>query len=180
MKKHRYKLILAVVIILTALITLFAVKFFNKTEKVVYVDLQKVYKDFKMKTEAEKDAESLLQSRQILLDSLLSVLESKKADVDKSKDKDLKDKFEKEKESYLQKKQYFDNSSQQIIEHYNGKLWEEIQRLSIDFAKVESYDVILGKGATQSFVYGNEKLDCTGKFIDYINQHYDKNKKLEH
>ena len=180
MKKHKNILILLVVIILSTLISLIVLKFFNKAEKIVFVDLQKAYKEFKMKAEAEKEAESLLQNRQAMLDSLLSELQSKEKDVANSKDKDIKDKFEKEKESYLQKKQYFDNSSQQIIEHYNGKLWEEIQRLSIDFAKVESYDVILGKGATQSFVYGNDKLDCTSKFIEYINQHYDKNKKLEH
>ena len=177
MKKHKNIFTLSIAILLTVLMTFLVVKIFNKSEKVVYVDLQKVYKDFKMKAEIEKEAESLIQGRQAMLDSLLSELQIKETDVAKSKDKDLKDRFEKEKESYLKKKQYFDNSSQQIIEHYNGKLWEEIQKLSVDFAKIEGFDVILGKGAAQAFVYGNDKLDCTGKFIDYINQHYEKNKK---
>lgn len=177
MKKHKNKLLFAIVIILTILLTIIAFKFFSNTEKVVYVDLQKVYKDFKMKSEIEKEAESILQSRQIKLDSLLSELESKESAIIKSKNNELKKNFEKEKEIFLKKKKYFENSSQQIIEHYNSKIWDEIQRLSIDYAKIGNYSMILAKGAAQSFIYGKDDLDCTNQFIEYINKHYEKNKK---
>lgn len=177
MKKHNNILIITVVVIITVLITIISIKIFNKTERVVYVDLQKVYKEFKMKAEMEKEAESLLHSRQIMLDSLLSDLQSRELKIKDSKDKNLRKKFENDKENYIQKKQYFENSSQQIIDVYNGKLWEEIQRLSTEFAKSHKIDIILGKGSNQAFVYGNEKLDCTNEFLEYINQHYDKNKK---
>jgi len=177
MKKNKNTLIIAAVIIITALLTILSIKGFNSHDKIAYVDLQKVYKDFKMKDEIEKEAKGLLQTRQLMLDSLLGELQSRESEIGNSKDKELKLSFEKDKESYFQKKQYFENSSQQIIEQYNGKIWETIQALSVDFAKAEGIDIILGKGAAQSFVYGNEKLDYTLAFIDYINIHYGEKKK---
>lgn len=176
MNKYRNLLLIVAGIIVGALILLLVVKTFNRAEKIVYVDLQKVYKDFKMKGEMEKEAEMLIKNRQLMLDSIATELQSIETDVIKNKNKELRNSFEKEKENYFQKKQYFENSNQQIIEQYNAKLWEEIQRLSVDYAKAEGYDIILGKGAAQSFVYGSEKLDCTNEFIEYINQHYEKKK----
>lgn len=176
MNKYRNLLFTVAGIIVGALILLLVIKTFNSAETIVYVDLQKVYKDFKMKGEMEKEAEMLIKNRQLMLDSIVTELQSIEADVIKSKNKELRNSFEKEKENYFQKKQYFENSNQQIIEQYNAKLWEEIQRLSVDYAKAEGYDIILGKGAAQSFVYGSEKLDCTNEFTEYINQQYEKKK----
>ncbi|MCX6232763.1 MAG: OmpH family outer membrane protein [Bacteroidetes bacterium] len=176
MLNNKSILIIIVVIIFSFLISIITLKSFNKNEKIVFVDLQKAYNDFKMNAEIEKEAQGLFQKRQLLLDSLLNDLKTKEKVANKSKNKGSKENLEKDKEFYFQKKQYFDNSNQQIIEQYKSKIWETIQTLSNEFANENEIDMILGKGAAQAFVYGNEKFDYTNSFIEYLNKHYSEKK----
>jgi len=168
---------LAATLLLSVILSTGINRLLAPSSKVHFIDLEKVYKEFKMKGDMEKEAEGLLKERQLLLDSLVTDLQSREQVIKSGASPAEKAGFERDKAEYFRKQEYFQNSGQQIIQEFNKKLWAEIQKQAEGFARENGIKMILGKGSDQAFVYGSEKLDCTLTFIEYLNKEYAGKKK---
>lgn len=145
---------------------------FNKTEKIVFANIETVYNEFTMKKELELKFDNVTALRQQILDSLkleLNILSQKissKTDVENVKNFQLK------RQEYALKEQSFAESTQQTNDQYKDQIWKQLSQYIMQYGKKNNCKYILGFENKTSILYGDEAQDVTKELELYVNEMY--------
>lgn len=153
---------IVVLSIIIAMMVVFFVKI-NSIDKVVYVDNEKLFNDFKMTKELKHIGEKTLLLQKTQIDSLKVLLSTKISEDEKSLL--LK--------QIISKQQLMDEYEQTFIRDNSKKIWERISSYSKDFAEKNDYKLIIGSQFKSDIIYGSTDIDVTEMMLDFINKKYE-------
>jgi len=162
--------IIAVVIGIS--VFLFSFNVYSQKLKIGYVDILKLFNQYKKTQDYDKMLESERNKKEKLLEEKkekikkmqekLSLLNEKEQEKQRRKITQAAEEYRKmEREFYLDLKKERDEKMKEII--------EDIKRVINDYGKKNGYQIILNKGAV---LYGEKGLDLTDIILKIMNQNY--------
>ena len=164
MLKNKWSLLALINSVLIILLIVFVVyKFSNSSEKIVYVDNNKLFEEFRMTKEMRKIGEKEFNRKKGYLDSLY--LEIQREDLSK----EIKEAITKE---FISKRDEFDQFNQSYAVEESEKIWSRIVSYSKDFSRINKYKMIVGSNDKKNVLYAEESLDVTNEMLAYINKKY--------
>lgn len=164
MLKNKWSLLTLINLILVILLTAFILyKFSNSSEKIVYVDNNKLFEEFRMTKEMKMIGEKEFNKKKANLDSLY--LEIQREDLSK----ETKEVMMKE---FVSKREEFDQFNQVFAIEESEKIWSRITSYSKDFSKENNYKIIIGSSDKRNILFADDSLDVTKQLLAYINKKY--------
>ncbi|NHN27980.1 OmpH family outer membrane protein [Flavobacterium jejuense] len=164
MLKNKWSLLALINSVLIILLTGFILyKFSNSSEKIVYVDNNKLFEEFRMTKEMKKIGEKEFNKKKANLDSLY--LEIQREDLSK----EIKEIMMKE---FVSKRDDFDQFNQSFAIEESEKIWLRIASYSKEFSKENNYKIIVGSNDKRNVLFADESLDVTRKLLEYVNKKY--------
>lgn len=160
-KWHLLALINSGIILL--LISFILYSHFSISEKIVYVDNNKLFEEFRMTKEMRKTGEKEFNLKKKNLDSLY--IEIQREDLSK----EVKEIMMKE---FISKREEFDQFNQKFAVEESTKIWSRISSYSKDFSKDNDYKIIIGSNNKQDILYADDSVNITEELIAYINKKY--------
>jgi outer membrane protein len=142
--------------------------FGKKNLKTGYVEVSKVYQDFKMTKELEKKYEVVSNSRKLFLDSLEITLRTIVNQKDKIEE------FNRVKKEYMVRKQQFEQDNQAMNSQYTKQIMTQLNQYMEDYGKQNGYDFVFGANGNGSLMYVDENAyDITTAVTGFVNSKYD-------
>lgn len=153
-------------------VTALVLGFYDK-DKTVYIDTGKIYAEFELTRELNKNLEAVVKARNVRLDSLyeqarLLSIEIKAEQGNKEKMK----KFKMLEEEYTYKKQKSDEENRALTSEYNDKIWGQLNQYIKDYGKSKNYAYILGANGQGSVMYAKDANNITEDVLKYVNEKY--------
>jgi outer membrane protein len=151
-------------IILILFLTLFFVKdrFFN-SEKIVYVDNQKLFDNFQMTKDLKKIGEVEFNSKKKEIDSLYLRVQGNLSESEKESLMKL----------LISKREEFDYFNQTYASSEAMKIWNRIDSYVLKFSEEKEYKIIIGANSKRDVLYVDKKIDITQELTEYINKKYE-------
>jgi outer membrane protein len=149
---------------------------FSGPRNIVFVDVYKVYNEFKKKKELEKDFDKVKVGQKAILDSLKIEVEMLKRKYDNSTGKDaqmIKDQIDQGSLKYQRLLQGFENSNAAQSKKYNEQILNELNEDIREFGKEKGYDYVMGANGNGAMMYAKDKYDISDDVIKYVNKKYD-------
>jgi len=181
MKKTQLGQILFFGALLLALCILPAFSFAADTVKLGSVDVQKVLNESEIGKKAKNDLESLIKSKQSVIDEKGKTVEKLKNDIEKQASvlsADARKTKEDELEKAIREYQRLVQDSQADIKKKEAELTDSILKDIHDIidkiGQEEGYTLIIEKGMV---VYSDKSLDITDRVMDKYNESKSKSKK---
>lgn len=143
--------------------------------KIVYVDLIKVYNEFKYKEEKAKELQQIENRQNYILDSLKLEIDAIKRTYNaggKGADT-LIDYYKMSMNNYQQKQNQFDILKSDLAKKFDDEIWKQLNQYIVDFSKNHSYDLVLGATGAGNVMYANPKYDVTDELVVFVNERYD-------
>lgn len=158
--------------ILIGVITFFAVMYFNQS-KIGYVNLEKVFEEFEMKKELQKEFDNTVKDQQALIDSANIRLANLQAAWDQNRgNTQLSGSIA----ATYQMNERIVNAAQDKIEkltfEFDTKIQTQLKQYLSDFGKSEGHSLLLGVMNDGTVLHGSEQADLTSKAIEYVNNRY--------
>ncbi len=146
----------------------------NRPEKIVFVDMGKVYASFALTRELNAELDRVMQSRRIVSDSLSGDMQEKTVELRKKNNKSLADiqQLAKAEEAYLYKKQMFEKDNQAIAAEYNSRIWNQLNQYLSDYGRENDLSLLLGANGQGNIMYGRDGMNATKQVLAYVNQRY--------
>lgn len=164
MFKNKWSLLALINFVLVTLLIIFiSYKFSRVEEKIVYVDNNKLFEEFRMTKEMRKKGEKEFNDKKVYLDSLY--LNLQRQDISK----EAKDIMTKE---FIVKREEFDQFNQSFAVTESEKIWSRIISYSKTFSKENNYKIIVGSNDKRNVLYAEESIDITKQLTEYINKKY--------
>lgn len=141
-----------------------------KSTKVAYIDMSKVYNDFKLTKELDKKLKETNAMRKTILDSLALA-----AKMFESQAKMLKDNseaiknYELKKEEFILKQEQFSKDYENQSQEYNAQILKQINQYSDEYRVSKGIDILIGADGSGIVMAGNSKLDLSDDFVNFIN-----------
>jgi len=132
--------------------------------KILYVDNTKVFENFSMTKELQRNGQTEFNNRKASLDSLYARLESDKTSG--TQKQALMQQFIKEKEELNQFNDFY--SSEQ-----SSKIWARIKSYSAEFSNENKCSIIIGSDNKSNILFADQSIDVTNDLIKYINKKYE-------
>lgn len=161
-----YKILIVLNLVLVS--GLGGVYFFGgKQKKNAYVQIGKLYKEFKMTKELEGKFTAVGNARKSFLDSLELKIRSIAGEGKNETE------FNKLKEEYVQRKQQFEQDNAAMNQQYNTQIMEQMNQYITDYGAENGYAFIFGANGNGGIMYADEKaFDVTQPVLEYINSKY--------
>ena len=137
----------------------------EKVEKVVVVDVIKVFNEFKMKKELEARAEKVLNQYAQEIDSLGVLLEQ----TEKNNDEKSSEIFE---QLLYDKKVEVQQAYEVSNKNINEQVWKRLNPLIDEFSKEHNYRIVIGANGMGTVLYTDESAERTNDLIQFINKKY--------
>jgi outer membrane protein len=171
----KQKLLMGAVVVFLIASVAELVFFFVYYPKIVFVDNNQLYKEFKGKSELEKKFIKEKESEQAYLDSLFLEVKSldTKVKASTAKDPKLEQTFRDKKSAFDQLASEFNNRDKQLESKYLDQIWTQINQYVKEYGKEKGYRLILGAQGNGSLMYASDKADITKEAIEYCNKKYD-------
>lgn len=151
-----------VVVILIAV-----VGFMNyNSEKSGYIKLSKVYEEFELTKEYDKQMKDIQFKRKYLLDSLQMDI----ARSDSSGDKPTI--LLQRKQAFYGLSQQFEEDNDRLVKSMNEQIWKQINQYLQEYGKERSYTYIYGADGSGQLMYAADAKDITSDVTLYINTKY--------
>lgn len=146
----------------------------NNSNKLAYMEMGKVYEEFALSKELNKELEKVLKSRKQITDSLFENLRKQTQDLKFQPKKSMEDiqRLAKIEEEYLYKKQLFEKDNQTISADYNTKIWNQLNQYVADYGKEKKITLVFGANGQGNIMYGDDSKNITDAVIDYVNARY--------
>lgn len=171
MNKH----FISIWIVIIGLIVFILINYFsNNPEKNGYIEITKVFNDFKLKKELEIQLTKIKETRKAIIDSLefdLKVL-SKQIIAENQKDKNKIALFEVKRDEYMQKKQQFEDDNTNIAKKYDEQIISQMNQYVKDYGIKNGYTYIFGADGSGFLMYSVESKNITEDVKKYINERY--------
>ena len=158
----------------------FVISMYNQNVKMVYIEMGKVYEEFQLSKELNKELETILASRKQITDSLFETLRKNTQDIKYQEKKSKEDiqKLAKLEEEYLYRQEQFQKENQTTSSEYNTKIWNQINQFVQDYGKEHKLTMVFGANGQGNIMYGEGGINETSAVIEYINNRYnDKTRK---
>lgn len=172
LSKNFYRIAAVLVTAAVLLTATFYVASVAFKKQYVWIDLNKVYNEFKLKKDLEvkfKSAESL---RMRITDSLELDLKIAAKQFNYSKNQDQQYQFELKKEELFLKKKQFEEDNEQLRRDYNGQVLTQINQYVKEYAKAKGISLVLGAEGTGTLMYAEEATEATNDVLIFINNKY--------
>jgi len=161
-------------VVIGIFVFLFSFDVYSQKLKIGYVDIFKLFNQYKKTQDYDKILESERNKKEKLLEEKkekikkmqekLSLLNEKEQEKQRKKIMQVAEEYKKmEREFYLDLKKERDEKMKEIV--------EDIKQVIDDYGKKHGYQIIFNKGAV---LYGEEGLDLTDTILKIMNQSYKK------
>lgn len=138
----------------------------NKVEKIVTVDVIKLFNEFKMKKDLEAKVDVQLQLYSVKIDSLSGMLKNAATNNDKNTyDLINKDLYQLQGEA----QKAYEVSNKNI----NQQVWKRLNEMISEYGKVKGYRIIVGANGMGSVIYNDNSVDKTIDLINFVNGKYE-------
>lgn len=144
------------------------------SEKTAYVDISKLFEEFKLKKELEVQLGQIKNARKSILDSLelnLKVM-AKQIQSEGQKDKTRIQLFEIRREEFLEKKRQFEDDDNAVTKQYDGQIVSQLNQYVKDYGNKHGYTYIFGADGSGFLMFSTDKKDITEEVKKYINERY--------
>ncbi len=155
--------VLVILALLLGLINLLFLVFLNQESKVVFADSVKLFNEFEMKKEMEREYDVQLLSMNKVMDSLKGNIE-----MAGGLSKAPKKLIEKYRLLSQQLEEMYADAKQKI----NTTGWKRLNPLIFEYGDAHNYDVIVGGNGMGAVLYGKPEQDITDDLIEYVNNKY--------
>lgn len=148
--------------------------FVNK-ESLVYVDTGKLFAEFKMAKELNKQMEGIQNVRKNILDSLYRTVNvlSEEIRLSGKKEQEKLNKLSLLQDEFNYKQQKFQEENNRVLNDYNTKIWSQLSQYLNDYGKKNNYSIVFGANGQGSIMYALDKKDITKDALEYVNARYD-------
>ena len=164
MFKNKPSLLTLINSLLIVLLTIFILyKFLDSSEKIVYVDNNTLFEEFRMTKEMRKIGEKEFNIKKATIDTLY--LEIQREDLSKETKESMMQEF-------ISKREEFDQFNQSFAMTQSDKIWSRIASYSKEFSKENNYKIIVGSNDKRSVLFADESIDITKQLLAYINKKY--------
>lgn len=164
MFKNKPSLLTLINSLLIVLLTIFILyKFLDSSEKIVYVDNNTLFEEFRMTKEMRKIGEKEFNIKKATIDTLY--LEIQREDLSKETKESMMQEF-------ISKREEFDQFNQSFAMTQSDKIWSRISSYSKEFSKENNYKIIVGSNDKRSVLFADESIDITKQLLAYINKKY--------
>ncbi|MBX7204102.1 MAG: OmpH family outer membrane protein [Bacteroidia bacterium] len=166
-------LIYSTLLIVVAAAALWANHLFNRSSKIGWMDLPKVYDQFAYKKQLQKELESRQLATGNQIDSIemeLSVL-SNLMNEDKGKESLINEHRRKGNMLLMQKKK-LEEQLEEVRTDFHNKITMQLNQYVRDYAESQNYDLVLSADGSGILMYGEGKIELTDNIIAYINKRY--------
>lgn len=134
----------------------------NESAKIAYIDLPKVYSQFKMREELVQDLAKVERQREQILFSMETSLKSGSTTAgQKITQEDIDDKI-----------QAFKEDNNRMLTAYDKQIWTQLNQYIKDYSRDNRFDILLGADGTGSVMAADEALNATQEMIAYVNNRY--------
>lgn len=163
-------------IIITGCLVATAFVFYGRVskEKLAYIELDKVFKEFEYKKELEIKLIDFQRKQQHILDSLemdLKIL-SRQISAGANKNAENLNLFEIKRENFFNKKNQFENENQALVNQFDDQIFLQLNQYVQDFGNQHEYDFIFSAEDNGTIMYGKEGKRITEEVLQYVNLRY--------
>ncbi len=137
----------------------------TRIEKVVVVDVVKLFNEFELKKETEKRMDEQLRLYKSKIDSIQAIA----ARAEKEKDEAL---LERSTQVLMQMTLEFQNAADVSAQNINEVVWKRLNPLIDEFGRERGYRIIIGANGMGSVLYNDQAVDRTAELIEFINKKY--------
>jgi len=166
-------LIYSFLLVVVAAAALWANQQFNRSSKIGWMDLPKVYDQFAYKKQLQKELESRQLATGNKVDSIemeLSVL-SNLMNEDKGKESLINEHRRKGNMLLMQKKK-LEEQLEEVRTDFHNKITMQLNQYVRDYAESQNYDLVLSADGSGILMYGERKIELTDNIVAYINKRY--------
>jgi outer membrane protein len=151
------------------LIAIYCVYINSKLDKIVVVDVVKVFNGFEMKKELESRVDVELNEYSAGIDSLNALLDQAIKNKDVTRGEIIEQMLYQQK---MQAQQAYEVSNKNI----NEQVWKRLNPLIDEFSKKNNYRIVLGANGMGSILYNDEAVDRTQELLQFVNSKYQNGK----
>lgn len=144
----------------------------HSKRKTGYIEIQKVYNEFRYKKELEIKLQNTQQARKLILDSLALQLKSFSASIGTSSSKNNLDRLEAQQQQYLDKVQAFEKDNQAQVAQYNDQIMKELNKHVQNYGEQNNYTYIFGAEGSGTLMHAEKDNDITEEMIEYVNANH--------
>lgn len=143
--------------------------------KIGYVNLVRVYEEFKFKKEKEKNLLQYENENKRVLDSLKLNIEKIKRSYSSgiNKSDTLISDYKINMQQYNIKNNDFEAMKDELVQKYDSEIWKHLNQYIEDYSKKNSYDFMFGANGNGTVMYANPGYDITEDVTRYVNERYD-------
>lgn len=139
------------------------------SDNIAYVNLSRVFNEFKLTKELNQKLTKTTQVRQAIIDSLELGL---KLSYDNIKGDKLSPEFIQQQRAFEYKKQNFASQNQQQADEYDKQIWTQLNTYITYYAKENNLDLLFGARGEGALMYGAPSKEITTEVVTFVNQHY--------
>jgi len=155
---------------LVSILMLVAYHFFivpkDKPVKVAYVEVDKLYNEFKLFQEMDAQLTTTQSQRQLILDSLGLQIQSLERNGGSENDVNML------KHEYMNKQQQFAEDNQALAVKYQEEIVSQLNQYVQDYSETNEYDYILGATGEGGLMAAKKTENITTPVLQYINERY--------
>ena len=151
------------------------------SDKIGYVDLNKLYEGFSYKKNLTEEFNKVKSARQRILDSVEIELNQMAGTIEQGNKFNAftEKEFEERKNKYFQLAKQFEEDNQALSESYNSKVILQLNTYLKEFGKKNKFKILLGADNKGSILYGDESLDQTENALKYVNESFEGGKNIK-
>lgn len=155
---------------LALLLILIYVGYTQRSHKVGWVELSKVYDGFELRKDLESKFMAFGTAQKQLLDSL--ELDTRMAGRKAKSNRAFLEEFEYKKANYFEQKAKFEDQVREVRASYDKQVMLQMRSLSKKFGNKNHYEFINGLDDSGILLYGSDETNITNELILFINEEY--------
>lgn len=137
-------------------------------ERIVYVDTIKLFNEYNLKKDLEREAERKLLALKGEIDSTTAALKTAVSQ------KRSKVEVEELQYRFLSKKREVEDEYRKSNGEINEVVWKRLNPLIDQFGKEQGVELMVGANGMGTVLYGDHDKDMTAILIEFVNKQYEK------
>jgi len=144
--------------------------------KIAYLQAEKVFGEFKLKKDLERDLEKSNALQKKILDSMKLNLQMAYENVSRKKDQKLVMEYKIQEQQYFLKEKQTNDAYAETAEQYTAQIWKQLNQYIQEYGDQHGYDYIYGLKSEGELMYGKKSHDITDELVKVVNDKYNNEK----
>ena len=168
---------IAIGISFVASLSALVISLIEMDKKPVYINIGKVYEEFLLSKELNKDLDKIQRSRKEVLDTLYENITRMKVELKAQKKMEATaiKKLEDLQQEYMYKEEQFQKENEITSNEYYTKIMNQLNEYVAEYGKKNNCAILLGANGQGNIMYADDSGDLTKEVTDYINSRYNGN-----